>query len=146
MTRKSHPAGEAPYSAAFISLSVPSTPTRSTLTNTPRPFRYFVYVRLRKLGKVYAARLTRNDCYRFHDSALLGSEVAKLDEGTAGMDLRHSYTNPVVSGGRVKQGRGSIKLFFPGVSSKASEPFSILSRTCRRCFYECRLRLPRPNR
>src|SRR4029078_9866332 len=27
-----------PYSAALISLSVPSTPTRSTRTNTPRPF------------------------------------------------------------------------------------------------------------
>src|SRR5262245_51169566 len=37
MTRKSNPAGAAPYSAALISLSVPSTPTRSTLTRTPRP-------------------------------------------------------------------------------------------------------------
>src|SRR5207249_9150744 len=31
------PSGAAPYSAALISLSVPSTPTRSTLTSTPRP-------------------------------------------------------------------------------------------------------------
>src|SRR5262245_42850981 len=38
MTRKSWPLGAAPYSAALISLSVPSTPTRSTLTRTPRPF------------------------------------------------------------------------------------------------------------
>src|SRR5262245_43525298 len=37
MTRKSWPSGAAPYSAALISLSVPSTPTRSTLTRTPRP-------------------------------------------------------------------------------------------------------------
>src|SRR5207244_3190299 len=32
------PGGAAPYSAALISLSVPSTPTRRTLTSTPRPF------------------------------------------------------------------------------------------------------------
>src|SRR5437773_1683775 len=38
MTRKSYPGGAAPYSAALISLSVPSTPTRRTLTRTPRPF------------------------------------------------------------------------------------------------------------
>src|SRR5215472_13203483 len=38
MTRKSNPAGADPYSAALISLSVPSTPTRKTLTRTPRPF------------------------------------------------------------------------------------------------------------
>src|SRR6266699_134283 len=38
VTRKSSPVGAAPYSAALISLSVPSTPTRSTLTSTPRPF------------------------------------------------------------------------------------------------------------
>src|SRR2546429_1394201 len=38
MTRKSYPGGAAPYSAALISLSVPSTPTRKTLTSTPRPF------------------------------------------------------------------------------------------------------------
>src|SRR5262249_46760388 len=38
ITRKSYPSGAAPYSAALISLSVPSTPTRSTLTRTPRPF------------------------------------------------------------------------------------------------------------
>src|SRR5262249_51239002 len=37
MTRTSNPGGAAPYSAALISLSVPSTPTRSTLTRTPRP-------------------------------------------------------------------------------------------------------------
>src|SRR5262244_3871314 len=37
MTRKSYPLGAAPYSAALISLSVPSTPTRSTRTRTPRP-------------------------------------------------------------------------------------------------------------
>src|ERR1051326_1108306 len=37
MTRKSYPSGAAPYSAALISRSVPSTPTRSTLTSTPRP-------------------------------------------------------------------------------------------------------------
>src|SRR5215469_6626373 len=37
MTRKSNPAGAAPYSAALISLSVPSTPTRKTLIKTPRP-------------------------------------------------------------------------------------------------------------
>src|ERR671928_397391 len=37
MTRKSSPGGAAPYSAATISLSVPSTPTRSTRTSTPRP-------------------------------------------------------------------------------------------------------------
>src|SRR5258708_6706989 len=37
MTRKSNPGGAAPYSAALISLSVPSTPTRSTFTSTPRP-------------------------------------------------------------------------------------------------------------
>src|SRR5262245_45459414 len=37
VTRKSSPGGAAPYSAALISLSVPSTPTRSTLTLTPRP-------------------------------------------------------------------------------------------------------------
>src|SRR5215510_7452569 len=37
MTRKSYPLGAAPYSAALISLSVPSTPTRSTLTRMPRP-------------------------------------------------------------------------------------------------------------
>src|ERR1041385_3146938 len=37
MTRKSSPGGAAPYSAALISLSVPSTPTRSTRTSTPRP-------------------------------------------------------------------------------------------------------------
>src|SRR5215475_12020444 len=38
VTRKSSPGGAAPYSAALISLSVPSTPTRSTFTRTPRPF------------------------------------------------------------------------------------------------------------
>src|SRR5919199_192784 len=38
VTRKSSPGGAAPYSAALISLSVPSTPTRRTLTSTPRPF------------------------------------------------------------------------------------------------------------
>src|SRR5439155_22687856 len=38
MTRKSYPGGAAPYSAALLSLSVPSTPTRRTFTNTPRPF------------------------------------------------------------------------------------------------------------
>src|SRR5881296_1657931 len=38
MTRKAWPGGAAPYSAALISLSVPSTPTRRTLTRTPRPF------------------------------------------------------------------------------------------------------------
>src|SRR5919204_4853197 len=37
MTRKSSPGGAAPYSAALISLSVPSTPTRRTCTRTPRP-------------------------------------------------------------------------------------------------------------
>src|SRR6266545_521999 len=37
MTRKSSPGGAAPYSASLISLSVPSTPTRSTSTRTPRP-------------------------------------------------------------------------------------------------------------
>src|ERR687884_176897 len=37
VTRKSSPGGAMPYSAALISLSVPSTPTRSTLTSTPRP-------------------------------------------------------------------------------------------------------------
>src|SRR5262245_23915233 len=37
MTRMSEPGGAAPYSAALISLSVPSTPTRSTWTRTPRP-------------------------------------------------------------------------------------------------------------
>src|SRR5436189_3650895 len=37
VTRKSSPGGAAPYSAALISLSVPSTPTRSTFTRTPRP-------------------------------------------------------------------------------------------------------------
>src|SRR5438067_6433261 len=37
MTRKSYPGGAAPYSAALISLSVPSTPTRRILTSTPRP-------------------------------------------------------------------------------------------------------------
>src|ERR671933_2541201 len=37
MIGKSSPAGAAPYSAALISLSVPSTPQRSTRTNTPRP-------------------------------------------------------------------------------------------------------------
>src|SRR5205814_10431150 len=36
ITRKSYPGGAAPYSAALISLSVPSTPTRKTLTSTPR--------------------------------------------------------------------------------------------------------------
>src|SRR5207245_1808843 len=38
MTRKSYPGGAAPYSAALISLSVPSTPTRRILTSTPRPW------------------------------------------------------------------------------------------------------------
>src|SRR6185295_2182105 len=37
MIRKSYPGGAVPYSAALISLSVPSTPTRSTRTSTPRP-------------------------------------------------------------------------------------------------------------
>src|SRR5918911_1558654 len=37
MTRKSAPGGAAPYSASLISLSVPSTPTRSTSTRTPLP-------------------------------------------------------------------------------------------------------------
>src|SRR5919199_604223 len=37
MIRKAYPSGAAPYSAALISLSVPSTPTRSTFTRTPRP-------------------------------------------------------------------------------------------------------------
>src|ERR1043166_4312878 len=37
MIRKSSPLGAAPYSAALISLSVPSTPTRRTRTSTPRP-------------------------------------------------------------------------------------------------------------
>src|SRR5438552_1733688 len=37
MIRKSSPSGAAPYSAALISLSVPSTPTRRTRTSTPRP-------------------------------------------------------------------------------------------------------------
>src|SRR5919198_1411585 len=37
MIRKSSPGGGAPYSAALISLSVPSTPTRRTRTSTPRP-------------------------------------------------------------------------------------------------------------
>ena len=37
MIRKSEPAGARPYSASLISRSVPSTPTRSTLTNTPLP-------------------------------------------------------------------------------------------------------------
>src|SRR5206468_7872720 len=37
MTRKASPSGGAPYSAALISLSVPSTPTRNTLTRTPLP-------------------------------------------------------------------------------------------------------------
>src|ERR671936_1860788 len=37
MTRKSAPGGAAPYSASLISLSVPSTPTRSTCTRTPLP-------------------------------------------------------------------------------------------------------------
>src|SRR6266496_3546025 len=37
MTRKSSPGGAAPYSAALISLSVPSTPTRRTRTGAPRP-------------------------------------------------------------------------------------------------------------
>src|SRR5262249_40878164 len=37
MTRKLNPGGAAPYSAALISLSVPSTPTRKTFTSTPRP-------------------------------------------------------------------------------------------------------------
>src|SRR6266566_2118832 len=36
-TRKGLPSGASPYSAALISLSVPSTPTRSTRTSTPRP-------------------------------------------------------------------------------------------------------------
>src|SRR5262245_35557874 len=36
-TRKSYPSGAAPYSAALISRSVPSTPTRRTRTSTPRP-------------------------------------------------------------------------------------------------------------
>src|SRR4051812_19226288 len=35
--RYSCPSGASPYSAALISLSVPSTPTRSTSTSTPRP-------------------------------------------------------------------------------------------------------------
>src|SRR4051812_40805939 len=35
--RYSCPSGASPYSAALISLSVPSTPTRSTSTRTPRP-------------------------------------------------------------------------------------------------------------
>src|SRR4051812_23453559 len=35
--RYSKPAGAVPYSAALISLSVPSTPTRRTCTSTPRP-------------------------------------------------------------------------------------------------------------
>src|SRR5918994_7228181 len=35
--RKSWPSGASPYSAALISLSVASTPTRRTLTSTPRP-------------------------------------------------------------------------------------------------------------
>src|SRR5262249_12594580 len=38
VTRKSYPLGAAPYSAALISLSVPSIPTRRTRTSTPRPF------------------------------------------------------------------------------------------------------------
>src|SRR5215510_1064614 len=38
MIRKSYPSCSCPYSAALISLSVPSTPTRSTRTSTPRPF------------------------------------------------------------------------------------------------------------
>src|SRR5690349_2336700 len=38
MIRKSYPGGAMPYSAALISLSVPSTPTRSTFTSTPRPW------------------------------------------------------------------------------------------------------------
>src|ERR1041384_485900 len=38
VTRNSYPGGAAPYSAALISLSVPSTPTRRTRTSTPRPF------------------------------------------------------------------------------------------------------------
>src|SRR2546429_27285 len=38
MTRKSYPGGAAPYSAALISLSVPSTPTRRILTSPRRPF------------------------------------------------------------------------------------------------------------
>src|ERR671936_1179749 len=37
ITRYSSPGGAAPYSAALISLSVPSTPTRRTRTRTPRP-------------------------------------------------------------------------------------------------------------
>src|SRR5919201_2023461 len=37
MTRKSAPGGAAPYWASLISLSVPSTPTRSTCTRTPLP-------------------------------------------------------------------------------------------------------------
>src|SRR5215468_7211558 len=36
-TRKLYPGGAAPYSAALISLSVPSTPTRRTRTSTPLP-------------------------------------------------------------------------------------------------------------
>src|SRR3989442_12315611 len=36
--RESSPGGAAPYSPAVISLSVPSTPTRRILTNTPRPW------------------------------------------------------------------------------------------------------------
>src|SRR5919204_2239345 len=37
ITRNSSPGGAAPYSASLISLSVPSTPTRSTCTRTPFP-------------------------------------------------------------------------------------------------------------
>jgi len=59
-----------PYSAALISLSVPSTPTRKTLTSTPPTIRQFVPRRLVQLGEMDAVGFSRKYTDSFHFSCL----------------------------------------------------------------------------
>ena len=60
-----------PYSAALISLSVPSTPTRKTLTSTPPPtIRQFGARRLVQLGEMDAVCFSRKYTDSFHFSCL----------------------------------------------------------------------------
>src|SRR5437763_1673221 len=56
MMRKSWPGGAAPYSAALISLSVPSTPTRRTRTSTLRPWIFRILTNIAKTRAVRDGR------------------------------------------------------------------------------------------
>src|SRR5437867_4341449 len=66
--RNGLPSGASPYSPALISLSVPSTPTRSTLTRTPRPFGMSS-----TFGLGSAARWTLSGLWGMTATAFIGS-------------------------------------------------------------------------